>query len=279
MNCHGPLQDLFHHAVNVSMTFRSKAKTKTNLAKHMCHACPTQSESFSETTIIDYEWIQSVSYTLRVFSGSDPKGSNSVELLANTGTVTLITKSKNMPRPENAVSPPQDVEIAYLVQSIGPNLGGFVPFKISRDSKESCKTPRRNPQVDAALTFLNSLSSWAGQVNYHFQKLVDEVNNTRGGAGSNELSVQVDLQSLFDTEEVFVPVLPLMDKNRARGGATNQVCPFPPLPDYLFDYIYSQQHHNIPCIMSFKVKTFFIRNLSQVSIFLHMQIDGLFNQY
>jgi hypothetical protein len=98
------------------------------------------------------EWISTftVEYKLVGYCGADPD--KRVVLQGRTGSVTTTDKS---PRPEVRVVDPIEVNITWLLRDAAA-------FKIDRNVK-SCRTPRRNNDVETALNAFESLHTWCAR--------------------------------------------------------------------------------------------------------------------
>jgi hypothetical protein len=143
----------------------------------------------SVTTIEEWIWKFDVEYKLIGFCGADPD--KRVVLQGRTGTVEIITTSDKSPRPEVRVVDPIEVNITWLLRDAAA-------FKIDR-SKKSTRTPRRNDDVEAALSSFEALHSWCARVASYFQSSVF----------SAQALDKLDMGSINDNG-VFVPFVPLM---------------------------------------------------------------------
>jgi hypothetical protein len=141
------------------------------------------------TTIEEWIWKFDVEYKLIGFCGSDPD--KRVVLQGRTGTVEIITTTDKSPRPETRVVDPIEVNITWLLRDAAA-------FKIDRSAK-SCRTPRRNADVEAALNAFEALHSWCARVASYFQSSVF----------SAQALDKLDMGSINDNG-VFVPFVPLM---------------------------------------------------------------------
>jgi hypothetical protein len=141
------------------------------------------------TTIEEWIWKFDVEYKLIGFCGSDPD--KRVVLQGRTGTVEIITTTDKSPRPETRVVDPIEVNITWLLRDAAS-------FKIDRSAK-SCRTPRRNADVEAALNAFEALHSWCARVASYFQSSVF----------SAQALDKLDMGSINDNG-VFVPFVPLM---------------------------------------------------------------------
>jgi hypothetical protein len=141
------------------------------------------------TTIEEWIWKFDVEYKLIGFCGADPD--KRVVLQGRTGTVEIITTTDKSPRPETRVVDPIEVNITWLLRDAAA-------FKIDRSAK-SCRTPRRNADVEAALNAFEALHSWCARVASYFQSSVF----------SAQALDKLDMGSINDNG-VFVPFVPLM---------------------------------------------------------------------
>lgn len=73
----------------------------------------------------------------------------------------MISNVDESPYPSNTVISPIDVNITQLLSLV--NEKQSFKFAINRNVPE-CRTPRRNPDVEAALRFFNDISNWASRV-------------------------------------------------------------------------------------------------------------------
>lgn len=109
--------------------------------------------------------------------GNEPE--KAINIATRTGTVELKTTSESTPRPAAQVHPSIDLNITWLISTLDGrfvtcvgfflllHLSNFVHrvgnLTIDRAAKQ-CRTPRRNPQVEAALTFARSFCTFCENV-------------------------------------------------------------------------------------------------------------------
>mmetsp|Transcript_16994 Transcript_16994/g.37132 ORF Transcript_16994/g.37132 Transcript_16994/m.37132 type:complete len:1009 (-) Transcript_16994:24-3050(-) len=116
----------------------------------------------------EYHWKVFVSYKLKVFKGDDP--SSAIELQSRNATTTLVTSGgqatarrgaqANKPIPpiiERTVHPATEVDLTWLFQKLDDKTD--TTFSIDR-SADSCRTPRRNKEVQEAYEYHQSLVHW-----------------------------------------------------------------------------------------------------------------------
>jgi hypothetical protein len=124
-----------------------------------------------------------------------------------------VTGSKQSPVAGATSSTPFDCNITWLLQKLGTDLQ--VNFAVDR-SNAACRTPRRNPDVEAAAEELSRLSDWLRQASYMVEQLLCE-QEQRLPAPRTEPDApppeRLDLGLLSDAAAaVFVPVLPFFEK-------------------------------------------------------------------
>eukprot|EP00971_Amphidinium_carterae_P256259 5087893-Amphidinium_carterae.1 len=73
-----------------------------------------------------------------------------------------------------------------------------------------CRTPRRNPEINAAQTFFAQYERWTSQVAGELRKLM---------AIEPDFSKKVDAKQLGELNTCLVPVLPLLQQEVAAGAA------------------------------------------------------------
>ena len=153
------------------------------------------------TTVTEHFWRFEFEYALIAFQGTDEE--RALELVARKGSVEIKTAAKTTPRPESVVRPSIDLDLTWLSRLLDDQ--GEVAFSIDRASA-SCHTPRRNPEVDAALRALEECWAWCGRVHSFFAETLFSAQQEHG----------LDLAAIDDAE-IFVPVLPLFEA-RHDGG-------------------------------------------------------------
>lgn len=122
------------------------------------------------TKIKEYHWRVEVGYRIIVFPGTD--AGQAIELDSRTNSTIIVTsggmaggvseRRPATPIPEKTDHPPVDADITWFIKMIDPKEQAC-QFKIDRNSVKAlrtCKTPRRNDDVDAAFEFHASLYDW-----------------------------------------------------------------------------------------------------------------------
>lgn len=144
--------------------------------------------------LLEYFWDFQVSYELFMFFGNDP--TEKVSLNSRKGNFTLKTTSKDTPHPQVSVQPNKDLNITFFLKNISQDFT-TPAFSIDRKNKD-CRTPKRNPDSDAATDFFTEMSEWAEFVRNYFR---------------NKIFVIQYSSTLhkISSSAVFVPVIPFFE--------------------------------------------------------------------
>lgn len=173
-------------------------------------ACASASASASATDqVTEYFWRFEVKWELQAFKGAGSAGDLSVTLQKRTGSIELKTLAESTPRPAVVVQPNIDVNITWLLNRLSMDKHQTT-FLIDRTDVKRCHTPRRNPEVDQALSFWQSLSSWCNSVRHYFMNSLLPVQADHG----------LNLGSAQDDSSLFVPVQPLFEKDSNTGKSS-----------------------------------------------------------
>ena len=159
------------------------------------------------TTITEYFWNFEFFYELTAFYGNEPD--DNITLQSRKGKYEIKTTSKGAPYPDVVIKDPIDANITYLLQKI--NAGDHtLRFSIDR-SVDTCRTPRRNVDIEKALTHFHNFSKFANSLHSYFSKLF----TVQTGHG-------LALNSINDNT-IFNPVVPLFvpsKKEEEEGGSS-----------------------------------------------------------
>jgi len=209
------------HVVETSKTssssiFGGSSQTKSQSVKHkVIQKCK------------EYHWKVSAQYRVFCYSGNDPEN-NVVELLARSSSTSIVTTgSKEAPFPQRTVHDPIKTSFTWLLQNIekeSEKQQRTCGFKIDR-SKDTCRTPRRNEEIDKSVAFFHDLSFWFSTVKQHFIKHVEtDILGNRNPANdaTAHTNAAPKLTSVSDSQ-LFCPVIPLLEPNQeVPGSATRQ---------------------------------------------------------
>ncbi|KAL3805783.1 hypothetical protein HJC23_007744 [Cyclotella cryptica] len=215
----------------------------------------------------DHHWKVTVDYTIKVLATQsyDPainvgikndilrQDPPSISLKSRTAVTTLHTAS-NTPRPlqTKVVRDPIDFELTWLFKNISSE-DFSCNFRIDQ-SHPSCRSPRRNRDVDEALKYFSELEGWCNDICTYFLKgacwnvdlsvMPTNINNAVSASSSvqmKESRCDMNLETI-DAESVFVPVLPILeppssalmrktDSNSKRLGELMSLSPLLPIDD------------------------------------------------
>jgi hypothetical protein len=156
------------------------------------------------TEIHEYFWAFECSYQLFVYRGADIN--DKIVLQERLGRYEIVSQVKAAPRNTVTSIPTMDLNITWLLQQVNNNIQ--TQFSIDR-TKKSCHTPRRNDEVESALSWFNNLFNWSSQVFYYFN--------------SNLLPIQshdYNVKAISDTG-IFNPIQPLFDSPSAESSSNS----------------------------------------------------------
>ena len=165
-----------------------------------------------------YEWKWEMSIEVKMDDGQE----KNITLKGREGKMDVITCDDNPPFPSVSILPPIDCPLTWLIQRLipSPSTSSFssptLHFSINRSSV-SCRTPRRNEEIDSAFSFIHSLMSWCEEVKDYMEEKIfpiqlDFEERRESREGTKET---YDMQAM-NGEGVFVPILPLFEE-RERG--------------------------------------------------------------
>jgi len=175
------------------------------------------------TFVDEWFWRYDFSYQLVAFPGND--ASQSLLLFANAGKTELVTLNGRDRPPHDArtVNDPIDVNVTWFFQHVvspassasasapaSAPADSHLSFRINRDSA-LCRTPRRNPDVDAALAFFQSFYTWTVHVDDYLVCTILPVDKSHG----------LDL-SLVNTDDLFNPILPLFEATQPAAAPAHR---------------------------------------------------------
>ncbi|MCW5801810.1 MAG: hypothetical protein KIT31_05440 [Deltaproteobacteria bacterium] len=161
------------------------------------------------TTVTDYFWRFDFKYELVAFQGTAVE--QAITIHARAGGVDIKTAQDATPRPKVVVRPNLDVNLTWLLGQL--DADGRAAFAIDRKD-EDCHTPRRNPQIDAAMGAFDELWAWCESVKSYFLGDLFPAQQDHGR----------DLSAIH-SRDVFVPVQPLFEGNVVEPGGESVVLP------------------------------------------------------
>jgi len=178
----------------------------------------------------EYHWNVTSTYQLSVFGGTGSSGDDEQgrvrTLRTRTASATVITTAKQSPARNFSPAVVADVKLTWLLEHLGlsdddkddsSGSGTKTKFSIDRLSK-SCRTPRRNSEVFAALKFARDLAGWSYRVGDHLKGTVDKlipeqpvIREEEGGATDLDNIVNERRLGKIMLEGIFHPIVPLME--------------------------------------------------------------------
>lgn len=165
--------------------------------------------------IKEYEWKFQLEYQVIILfnqhqpqshhspdSSNDHDHDNNQINLFNFTCQHIFTILKNeIFRPEMKILPDQDVDITWLLHQISPD--NLLPtFEINRLDKK-CYTPRRNPNIESVINFLEKFTSWSQQVVDYFRSEIFPLQ-----IHYNPPHTPLPNMGSINTEGIFKPILP-----------------------------------------------------------------------
>jgi hypothetical protein len=171
--------------------------------------------------VIDYQWLFEYSYQLVMFRGAGESNEDRILLQGRSRARDVLTRSAEPFAPSFTDHPNIDIDISWILRTIADPKEDQNPmnylaiFSINRE-KESCRTPRRNEEIEDALHFFSDFDDWCDQVQEYFQTLVRLEQKHPEAHGSS-----FDLNFL-NANGLFVPTIPIVlteeSTRRARGN-------------------------------------------------------------
>ena len=210
------LKTLKEWAERQSVTLRLKAEEKCTFDRETKREVESSTKHVRDygvgsitdkviTTITEYFWNFEWYYELYAFAGTDEEGK--VVLQSRRGKLEIMTTVKESPRPEMKIRDAIDMNVTWLLQRC---MEGKIQFKINRESK-GCKTPRRNGEVEEAFEYFERMEGWCRRVHDYIR------NEIFGLEAKHEKVERLSLGSI-NCESVFIPVLPLFQKDAKKEG-------------------------------------------------------------
>ena len=206
-------------ANNHSVTLRFNASTACDYAREDTHdvAAPNKETTsmgvFSistrvTTTVTEHVWMCRAEWEVSVFRGTGRSAGDNIVLTSRrSARAELRTATKVQPAVGSSYRmTPMDLPITFLAAAVDAHGGAAsVRFRIDR-SVDTCRTPRRNREVDAALGFAVALYDWAAYVRAFFTQ------NLYAMSLATAPNTAPDV-SRWTVDDLFVPAL-LFERGR-----------------------------------------------------------------
>eukprot|EP01125_Pyxidicula_operculata_P015607 TRINITY_DN5321_c0_g1_i1.p1 TRINITY_DN5321_c0_g1~~TRINITY_DN5321_c0_g1_i1.p1 ORF type:complete len:1033 (-),score=293.27 TRINITY_DN5321_c0_g1_i1:235-3138(-) len=186
---------------SITLRFTAEQKTKFNRKTTEKIESPTYHTDIGRGAVeikersvyyMDYYfWDFDHLFELALFPGNslDEK----VVIGSASGSTSIRTTSDVSPRPPVYVEPPIDINLTWFLKNINEKLQ--FNFAVDR-SKKSCRTPRRNDQVEAAIEFMsNRLPKWADSVRKYLSTLFPIISYTYS----------------YYSYTTFIPIVPILE--------------------------------------------------------------------
>lgn len=170
-------------------------------------------------------WKIGLEYTLAVVGRMQ---GHTVTLLGQSELRTndiIVTPTSSRPYPAVETSAPRELDLTWLFSNTQVmkddhgEIEEIVTFEIDRMSIDT-KTPRRNKDVDEAMIFFKSLSTWGNSVLNFFMNI----------RLTSEYKIQED--ELLNTNDMFIPILPVFQDGgeKCERNEINITCELTPSP-------------------------------------------------
>lgn len=163
------------------------------------------------TTVKEYWWKVDIGYEIFVFIGSDSNEHKMLLVDRNSSCELVTTGTKTPPFPSTLRRLPLDLSLTWLIKNLSiKGSDCFCNFSINRTAK-SCRTPRRNDDIKAAVEFFEELNTWCSLVENHFKHEIEmKLSGYLRGFPTEKPAVRPTLFSV-SSERIFVPVLALFE--------------------------------------------------------------------
>ncbi|MDP2435890.1 MAG: hypothetical protein Q8P67_09120 [archaeon] len=168
------------------------------------------------TRVTDFIFKFSWDYQLSFFRGSDP--ANPILLLSRSSSTELTSASARPPFPEVYLPPSIDLDLTWLfrhLSSPSPDSPFRSSFQVDRSLPE-CRTPRRNPDVFAALIQFAALSAFCSSLSAYISSILSRQQD-RSALPMDALTPATTLRGpdgqSFPNPQPFNPVVPLFEES------------------------------------------------------------------
>ena len=186
----------------------------------------TKSRAKVILTVKKYYWKYDLQYILFAYAGNDPDAAeSSIKLHGRSSSYEIvISGNKESPYPGCTISDPINLSLDWILEHIDLDSSSptkqydnttsligtpFCKFTINRSAK-SCRTPRRNDNINDAIDFYSQLKSWANHVRNIFVARVSSVLTKYPPPTPSTEEKSFDIHSINDNT-VFIPILSLFE--------------------------------------------------------------------
>ena len=173
------------------------------------------------TKVTEFHWRVGLKYVIYAYAGSDPEASAVVFQNRSSSAEVVTTGNKVPPLPAMSILSPLDTSLNWLFDNLKSTEEGLACSFVIDRSTETCRTPRRNGDIEGALEFFGGMKKWSDEVRSCLTRDIEGKIFTDIQAGGSPLSAtpesRVSLHAITD-EGVFVPVLPLLESPKSRDA-------------------------------------------------------------
>jgi len=167
-------------------------------------------ESRTFVKVKEYKWLFTLEYKIYLFAGNEDESDaeSSIILKRATSSCHIVNTGKKEP-PVDVVplTLQRDLFLTSLMRKFVPDQAMF-SFSIDR-MDESCRTPRRNTQIEEFQSSLQQTAVWFRDIIMHLQK-VEALCSTNG---ESTTPTSIPKLSSLDDKDVFNPIMPLLLSN------------------------------------------------------------------
>jgi len=155
----------------------------------------------------EYHWTVKTHWEITVFSGTEVN--KKIMIQSRDSSTVLITQSKDAPMEKIQNHNPVDLNLTWLLKQIDME-NEATTFTIDTTS---AKTPRRNEQVDASMTFFCSrMNSWLSDVKIHFSRNLQRIISNIHNPAVPPPSHPEQLANQCSAADLFQPILPVLEE-------------------------------------------------------------------
>ena len=143
-------------------------------------------------------------------------GKDSFTITSRKGVMDIKTTSKEAPRLKHENFENASLNLNFLLKQLAN--GNQLAFAIDRSDAETCRTPVRNLDIDAAIMFIEHFEIWLLQCYDQMRIMMEVWENSQGESQPRYFQERHDL-SHINTKSLFVPVLPLFEDDKKGDNA------------------------------------------------------------
>ena len=178
--------------------------------------------------IKEFHWEVAVEWELSVYAGTNVDQRQILDRRTSCTTLIVRSSTQAAPLPEHRDHKPIEMPLTWLLKQIDLEQSS-VHFTIDTQDEDT-KTPRRNKQVEAAITFYMATGRWMRDVRRHFTctyvtDIIHKHNPADPSPSSSIVGSSEDLQKL--DPNVFIPIVPLMEDREANGRQDESIDDLP----------------------------------------------------